>query len=126
MVLLWLKFQQKRSLGKKRQKAKTSKKARRKVNAPSSHSPKDAIYEERERQIKKAKKLVKPLWANLPVDFVAEQEYNRKMGLKYPHCTVCQYFLPSRLWSGELPDNRKEASSLPERWESIKSFRFFL
>lgn len=64
-----------------------------------------------------AKKELIGLWANTCVHMLPEQEYNMKMAKLYPHCSICQYFIPRSFWYKSQP-----VESLPSRFPYIKIF----
>lgn len=67
-------------------------------------------YAKQKRKIQLAKKELTGLWANTCVDLLPEKEYNLKMGKLFPHCCVCQYFLPQNFWIKKEP-----TENLPRR-----------
>uniref|UniRef100_A0A915EWL1 [Histone H3]-trimethyl-L-lysine(9) demethylase n=1 Tax=Ditylenchus dipsaci TaxID=166011 RepID=A0A915EWL1_9BILA len=67
----------------------------------------DLVLEERQKKVLKAKRNVKDLWSNLPVNLFVEKEYNAKCSKSYPHCSVCQYLVPRSCWA----DQRRQPTS---------------
>lgn len=66
----------------------------------------------RQKAMFKARKPMRELWANQPLNLFAEKQHNIRCGKLYPHCSVCQYFVRREIWMRGTP-----VEELPERWE---------
>lgn len=68
---------------------------------------------EAKRNMEKAKKEVKGMWANDPINLFLEKQFNHARSREYPYCNVCTYFVPN---NHEKKNQGDEAMEIPKRY----------
>lgn len=64
--------------------------------------------------IEKSKKDVEELWSSSAPNLFAEKQFNETCAKQYPHCSVCQYFVPVKKTSTK-EDTAESPTKIPAR-----------
>jgi hypothetical protein len=78
---------------------------------------------QKQRKIEQARIFMRKLWSrSLPPDFATERSFNDKNGVQYPHCAICQYFLPLDTWLSSPTANSERLPKTSRRYLTDQMF----